>query len=333
MNKLRALAFALAALVATAISAQEDLSGTWAGTLAVAPGSELEIHFVLTRGDGGAYSAVLTSPDTGGIKDVPASEVSFADGRLALTVDALSGAYEGTLANGVIEGQWQQEGQTFPLSLTPYTRPVLSQEDKDFLTGEWLGKLDAAGLQLTIVSRFEQNADGELVGVLLSPDQGPNEFPISDIELVDGELAFKIPQLRGEYTGAVEGESLVGTWSQGQALPLTLTRGSYEAPTFTLDLPAATFEALAGAWRGQLGPLALVFRFETNAAGQMLGYVDSPNQNASGIPITGASFADGRLTLEIMSVGGRFVGAIERDMLTGEWTQLGMTSPLTLTRE
>jgi hypothetical protein len=312
--------------------AQQDISGTWAGTLAVAPDTNLEIHFVLTRGADGSYTAVVTSPDSGGIKDVAANTVSFSDNRLALTVDALSGSYDGALGNGAFEGEWRQEGTAFPLRLTPYVAPVLSQADKDALMGQWVGKLNA-GITLTLVYRFEIDAAGAFVGFVDSPDQGATGLAITDIELVDGQLEFKIPQVRGEYSAKLEGDRMVGTWSQGQPLPLTMTKGEFTPTVAALGLSAEAMSTLAGAWHGQLGPLNVIFRFETAEGGEAVGFLDSPNQGATGVPITGATFEGSKLTFQVAAVRGEFIGDLSGNMLVGQWTQLGMTNPLTLTKD
>jgi len=99
--------------------AADDITGTWQGKLVPAPGSELDIQFVITRGDDGAYSVVLNSPDQGAIKDIKASSVVFDSGKLTMDVTDLSGAYEGVLKDGKFEGNWKQEGELIPLN-----RPV-----------------------------------------------------------------------------------------------------------------------------------------------------------------------------------------------------------------
>lgn len=333
MKTFRVLVAALMAFHLGGATAQQDISGTWAGTLAVAPDTNLEIHFVLTRGADGSYTAVVTSPDTDGIKDVAASVVSFNDNRLALTVDALSGSYDGVLGDGAFEGEWRQEETAFPLRLTPYVAPVLSQADKEALMGTWVGTLSTPAGSLTLVYRFETNASGEFVGFVDSPDQGAQGIPVADIELVDGQLEFKIPPVRGEYSAKLEGDRMVGTWSQGQPLPLTMTKGEFTPTVAALSLSVEAMSALAGAWRGQLGPLNVVFRFETAAGGQAVGFLDSPSQGATGIPITTATFADGNLVFEVPAVRGEFSGDLSGNTLVGQWTQLGMTNPLTLTKD
>src|SRR5262245_11720797 len=110
-------------------AAQTNLAGTWQGRLQVARGNTLAIHFVIAAKPGGGYSALVTSPDSGAIKNVPAASVTFADSKLTLDVPALSGGYAGTLRNGVLEGEWSQEGAKLPTNLKPYETPTLTQAD------------------------------------------------------------------------------------------------------------------------------------------------------------------------------------------------------------
>ncbi|MBN1238658.1 MAG: hypothetical protein JXB36_09155 [Gammaproteobacteria bacterium] len=330
------------AVLSMPAGAQQDVSGTWAGKLAVAPDTELDVHFVLTRTTDGAYTAMVTSPDPGGIKDVAASAVSFDGSTLSVTVDALSGAYEGTLADGRITGEWRQQGTAIPLALMPYEAPVLSQAEIDLLLGQWTGKL-TAGAELTIVFRFETGEAGELVGFVDSPDQGVRGIPISNIELADGELTFRIPRVNGVYTATVDGEAMTGTWTQGQPLPLNMTRGELAPSVPSLDLSAEDLAALEGEWRGMLdvpGPdgqtraLELSIRIEETESGESVGYLDVPAQGVSDLPVSALSFADdGRLTISFLSLRAAFAGDVSGDEAVGTWTQGPLAVPLTLRRD
>jgi hypothetical protein len=64
-------------------------------------------------------SATLDSPSQG-VSNVPIAEVSFKDGRLALTIDVIAANYAGTLsADGMsIEGTLTQGDQATPLTFT-----------------------------------------------------------------------------------------------------------------------------------------------------------------------------------------------------------------------
>lgn len=317
-----------------AAQAQQDLTGTWAGELAVSPETSLTIHFVLTRADDGSYSAMLTSPDQGGVKDVPVNSVSFDGSHLMMSVDALSGSYDGMLAGGSISGEWKQEGATIPLALSPYEKPTLTQADIEYLSGSWTGALTTFNIELNVVFRFEVDDDGNLTAAMDSPDQGANGIPVTDVELVDGELVMKIPRVLGEYVARTEGDRMVGTWKQaGMEFELTVTRGEYTPETAGLDLSPEAMTALEGAWKGQLGPLELIIRFETED-GEPVGFLDVPAQGASNVPVTSASLVDGTLTFQITAIAATYAGIVSGNEITGQWQQ-GPGGPLdlTLTRE
>src|SRR5262249_4380099 len=151
-----------------------------------------------------------------------------------------------------------------PLELRPYTTPVLTQADKDRLRGSWVGKLTSPLGELAIVIRFENNAAGEFVALLDSPDQGANGIATTDLALADGTLSFRVPRIQGDYSGKLEGDKLAGTWSQvGQAMPLSLSKGTYAPKVTNLNLSREAMATLAGTWQGKLGPLTIVLRFES----------------------------------------------------------------------
>ena len=323
----------LAVCMSNAI-AQQDISGTWAGVLTVAPETNLNLHFILTRDSGGLYSAVVTSPDTGGIKDVAASAVNFETNRLTINVDELSGVYDGQWEEGAFVGEWQQEGAAYALRLAPYEAPVLSQAAIDSLTGSWVGSLETPIGALTIVSRFETNAAGEFVGFFSSPDQGPAEFPVTDIQLTNGDLSFKIPRVQGEYSAVLAGAEMVGTWKQGgMELPLAMNRGEFESPK--IQLSAEATQQLVGSWVGELElparSISVVYRFETNPEDEIAGFFDSPDEGVSGVPITEIELVNGSLSLTIPGRQARYFATISGDQMVGTWGAR-QNRPLTMNR-
>ncbi|HZF29497.1 MAG TPA: hypothetical protein VE907_10285 [Gammaproteobacteria bacterium] len=331
------LVYALVASAAFAMSAaaQTDVAGVWQGDLKPAPGSTLKIQFVITAKPGGGYGAVLTSPDSGAIKDVAASNVTFVDGKLTVDVPKLSGGYAGTLRSGVIEGEWSQEGQKLPLKLSAYEKPTLTKADIDTLRGDWIGTMSSAGNEFTMVFRLSTAADGTFGGILDIPGRRLG-LAVTDVALHDGEFSAKAA-VPGEFKGRLSGDEIVGQWTQpnmgGATLPLTVKKGKYVAPTYDLDLPAAAREQLAGSWRGTLGPFEVIARFATDAQGKTHGFFDVPAQNAKDLPITEASLTGSKLTFRIAMAGAEYTGDVAGATITGEWKQAGMTNPLKLTRD
>jgi hypothetical protein len=325
-------ALLLCAAVVLPAAAQTNIAGTWQGRLEVAPGTSLTIQFVITAEQGGGYSAVVTSPDSGAIKNVRAAGVTFADSRLTLDVPALSGGYAGTLRDGVLEGEWQQEGAKLPLSLRPYETPTLSQAEIDTLTGTWSGMYDANGLKVTIVLRFSVGDDGALRAVLDVPEQGVRDWATASLALDDGRFSVRVPAAATEITGMLEGERIIGNWIQlGNPVPLTLTKGEFAAAATYLDLPSAVRERLAGRWSSALGPFTVNVRFETDADGRMRGYFDIPQQNVVGALITTAALTGTKLEFAVPSFGGTYSGELAGNVATGEWSQTGLPNAVAMT--
>jgi hypothetical protein len=317
------------------VLAQQDIAGTWQGKLALGGDASLTVQFILEQGADGSWSAIVNSPDTGGIKNVKANAVAYDGASLNIEVAELSGGYKGVYRDGRFEGTWSQAGSDMPLSLAPYTKPVMSEADMALLEGEWVGKLQVPAGALTLVFRFEKNAAGELAGFIRSPDQGGNEAPASDIELADGMLSLKVPAAQIDIKGKLEGTQFTGEFKQGPGtMPLTLSKGKYEAPKYVLTLGKEVMDQLAGVWNGEfetpMGTLTVIYRFESNAAGEYVGSRSSPDQGGSGVPIMEATLADGSLTLK--TADGAFTGKITGDTITGTVTNPMGSIPLTVTK-
>jgi hypothetical protein len=327
-------------------AAAPELAGTWQGKLQVDPHTALIIQFIFTKEPSGGYSAVLDSPDNGGIKSVAASAVAWDQSVLKVQVPKLSGAYVGSLKGSSIEGQWTQEGSSLPLTLSPYQKVTLSKAAIETLRGAWHGPATVPGGTLTFIARFETNEHGELGGTLGVLEQGGQELPVSDIELVDGRLSFKVPVVSGELTASYVDDSFVGSWRQGPvtapSIPVTLKRGDVAPLVYALNLTSAQFAQISGSWQGGLSgtapggqkvDLPLVLRFETDKQAHYVGYVESPTQSRKGVPVTEARFADGKLDLKISFIFAEYTAEVTSKKMVGQWTQGRITNPLVLIRQ
>ena len=316
-------------------AAQTNLAGTWQGKLEAAPGKTLTIQFVIAAKPGGGYSAVVTSPDEGAIKNVQAANVTLADSKLTLDVPALSGGYTGTLRNGVLEGEWSQEGKKLPLSLKPYAKRALTKAEIDVLRGDWVGTLKPApGIDVPVVFHFDPGADGALRALLDLPGRNVKGLVGGDIALADGDFSVEVPTPHIRVTGVLKGDQIDGQWSDPSiTLPVTLKKGRYVTTPVYLDLPAQARDQLKGRWTGTLNGLAVVVSFETDAQGRTVGIFDSTQQFMS-FPIKEAELAGTKLTFGV-SYGAKFTGEVAAGKMTGEWAQGNLPKPLpiVLTRE
>lgn len=95
--------------------------------------------------------------------------------------------------------------------------------------------------------------------------------------------------------------------------------------------------ALTGKWRGEisLGPtkLPLVFNFSETPDGNTEATMDSPQQNAKGIPLEVRFCSQDSISLECRMIGASYQGRIEDGKIEGTFKQQGFNLPLTLTPE
>jgi len=99
--------------------AQEDevLVGIWEGTLEAGM-DQLRIVFNISRGEDGALTATLDSPDQGA-EGIPVTALSLDGDSVTLEVASVGGRYSGSLDddNMRIEGVWAQGPSTLPLTM------------------------------------------------------------------------------------------------------------------------------------------------------------------------------------------------------------------------
>jgi hypothetical protein len=140
-----------------------------------------------------------------------------------------------------------------------------------------------------------------------------------------------VEDLSGRYEGRFESGSFAGNWiQQGQEIPLRLE------PWVERVLTDADKDRLRGSWVGELSvqgiTLAIVLRFEDNDEGAFVGFLDSPDQAANGIPLSGIELEGNELSLSIPQISGTYTATFDGDALRGSFSQLGQVNPLDLER-
>lgn len=204
------------------------------------------------------------------------------------------------------------------------------------IVGDWQGTLKAGPAELRLVLHIAKGNDGNLKAALDSIDQGAIGIPVTSISLKGSELSLTVEAVRGTYEGKVNASAteIAGTWSQGQALPLDFKRAT--APIKTEHKPAKPSD-IDATWLGTLDTgtmkLRVVFHI-TNTEDGLVATMDSPDQNAKGIPVTTVKRDGSSLKLDLKGIGGTFEGKIAKDIKTieGTWTQGGGSLPLVLKR-
>jgi len=105
---------------------------------------------------------------------------------------------------------------------------MLSAQD---LTGDWQGTLGDAPRQLRVVLHIEKTESSSWKATLASIDQTPDwgaGMPIDSVTVEGTSVKLAIAALRGSYDGtiAADGNSIVGTWTQGRPAPLMFARAT-----------------------------------------------------------------------------------------------------------
>lgn len=197
-------------------------------------------------------------------------------------------------------------------------RPVRAQGP--VIQGEYAGTLGPLHLRL----HLSAGADGTLKGTLDSPDQGANGIPCAEVHLEGSTLGFTVPSVHGSWRGTVgeEGAALVGTWTQGQPMPLTFRRNTFVA--------ASKPSAVDGFWLGTLvsprgGSLRIQMTVRSDRDGKEYCTLDSLDQAAWGLDCENVTWSASELAFDVPSVHGHWNGRLAADgaALAGTWNQGG----------
>jgi hypothetical protein len=316
--------------------AQTDLTGTWQGKLAVGKNETINIQFIITKDAKGSYKAVVNSPDSETIKNVPAGAVKFNGGKLSIDVASLSGSYAGTMIKDAFSGEWRQQGNVFPLTLTQYKAPTASALKP--LIGEWVGRTTNVDKSVEIeIVRFQMAKDGKMTGTMDIPGLGARRIPITDIMLAKKEVSFKIPAGQAEYAGQLNINKISGVIKQpGQERKMELTRGKYVPPPAYISLPPEAMQKLLGQWGGkwQVGEdlMTVTFKFEKTKEGKYLGFTNSPEQGDEFLPLTNVTLEGDKVSFKIPQTNGEYSGRLEGNTISGTYITGGQQYIITVTR-
>ena len=112
------------------------------------------------------------------------------------------------------------------------------------ITGTWQGTLHV-GKDLRVVAKITKEAGG-YKGAFYSIDQGGTPIPVAKITLEGTTVKMSVTAIGGAYEGKLssDGKSIVGTWNQGSALPLTIVRATPETE-WTIPEPPPVIPPMA----------------------------------------------------------------------------------------
>ncbi len=95
--------------------------------------------------------------------------------------------------------------------------PALADDGNTYV-GTWSGTL-MGKLRLRLVIRSGTAAS------VYSIDQGGNEIAATAMAITPAGLHMAFANINGSYDGKLDGDTIRGTWTQGQSMPLDFTRG------------------------------------------------------------------------------------------------------------
>jgi uncharacterized protein (TIGR03435 family) len=107
--------------------------------------------------------------------------------------------------------------------------PAAAAHDRSDITGNWQGTLEAQKSLRTIL--VISKTDKGLAAKFYSIDQGAQSFNAKSVTLDGSNFKLDMEIINGVYAGTLsaDGNSIVGTWTQGpKPLPLTLVRATKE---------------------------------------------------------------------------------------------------------
>jgi uncharacterized protein (TIGR03435 family) len=106
------------------------------------------------------------------------------------------------------------------------------------ITGTWQGTLKPGPQDLRIVIKISME-DDKLKAVNYSIDQGGQPIPANAISRNGSAIKMSVAAIGGSYEGklSADGNSIIGTWTQGGPIPLNLTRATPETVWTIPDPP------------------------------------------------------------------------------------------------
>jgi serine-type D-Ala-D-Ala carboxypeptidase/endopeptidase len=209
------------ACMGAALAETPKIAGDYSGML-----GPLHLRLHLKTAADGAIEGTLDSLDQGA-KGLPCANFHLVVTALSFEVPSVGGAWHGTVSGdaATLTGSWSQ-GEEMLLVFRRDEPPEIVEPTR--VDGIWLGTLDAGGVKLRIQVQVRGDRAGKEHCSLDSLDQGAMGLPC-DKEQFDANrnhFSFEVPVVKGRWSGTLskDGNELDGTWSQGQNLPLRMTR-------------------------------------------------------------------------------------------------------------
>lgn len=194
-------------------------------------------------------------------------------------------------------------------------------------SGHWRGVLELAPGAGIVLGITLTAADNGYQLSLLSPNQHQQPILPTSMALEGTQLKFAADSLKASFEGNFAGEILQGVFTQGRAMPITLTRLTSQ------DLARLKHEQQ---WAGDLAlgnnaSLPLVLNVAV-VAGDYHVTLDSPKQQSYGIPVDQFSVSDSQLNFSAKMINASYQGQWQQDQWQGTFIQ-GQAMPLNLKKK
>ncbi|HTA18229.1 MAG TPA: alpha/beta fold hydrolase [Polyangia bacterium] len=195
---------------AEAVAAAPRLAGAWQGAVVA---SSLRLVLTLER-RADAWTGAVDSVDQHA--RVPVETVSVGEGTLSLSLPRIDATYVARVRGDTLVGTWTQHGHGHALDFKQRAGAAP-------LAGAWDGTLE---VRLPVVLKIAA-AGAAWTATVDSPEQHARDIPVDSVTVAGDAVVFALPKLAASYTARVDGDRLVGTFTQhGHASPLDLTRTS-----------------------------------------------------------------------------------------------------------
>jgi hypothetical protein len=232
----RRVFIALLLLSAAFLHAQSspDVSGHWDGVIQ-APQMDVPIAVDLARDATGALAGTFDNPARE-VRAFPLSNVTAMGMSVAFEIKANGGGtFRGTLTpdGKSMTGTFamigpDKQSMEIPFQLTRTRDAVIEAAPKNpsitkSLEGTWFGTIVVEETQKPIELHLSNHADGTSSGLLRTNDGV--EVPIWGIAQRESGVRLEVRMVGGSWEGKLEGEALVGTWTEGAfSAPLIFRR-------------------------------------------------------------------------------------------------------------
>jgi hypothetical protein len=205
--------------------------------------------------------------------------------------------------------------------------------------GHWEGGFQLPDREMKVALDLAKDAKDAWIGTFSQSD-GVHGLPLTDIK-VDGKSArFRLG------IGGANAPDFDCALQSAEAMNCTLSgpggsvsgamKRTGEAKIELAKPSTAVSKELEGDWDGSVstpnGSLRIVVHFKNQPDGTTVATMDSPDQNAAGLPLSDVSQKGTAVEFQLRLVGGSFKGNLNKEgtELAGDWSQGGGTVPLTM---